>query len=155
MKEIKELLKITGSLRNQYAGDGRTFTLDGKLVGDIGEVLAKEKYDIELLPTTTPIHDAIENGTGRKVQIKATFKGGTYFPTDPAIQPEFFLSVIINEEGELEEQYNGPTAYLVKNYIEISPLQGHNGEYQLAKGKLQALNQKVPIELKIRKRKTT
>lgn len=152
MKEIKELLKITRSLRDQHIDNGRTFTLDGKLVGDIGEVLVKEKYDIELLPASTPVHDAIENGTGRKVQIKATFKGGTYFPINPEKQPEFFLSVIINEEGELEEQYNGPADFLIKNYIEVSQLTGHNGEYQLAKGRLQNLNSDLPAELKIRKR---
>lgn len=152
MIEIRKLLKITTKLRSKYTGEGRTFTLDGKLVGDIGEVLTKEKYDIELLPITTTIHDAIENGTGRKVQIKATFKGGTYFPNNPEKQPDYFLSVIINEEGELEEQYNGPTAFLVKNYIEVSQLRGHNGEYQLAKGKLQSLNQLVPEADRIRYR---
>lgn len=152
MKEIKELLNITTQLRSKYEKDGRTFTLDGKLVGDIGEVLVKEKYDIELLPTSTPIHDAIENETGRKVQIKATFKGGTYFPVDKEKCPEFFLSVTINEEGELEEQYNGPTDFLIKNYIEAAPLKGHNGEYILSKGKLQKLNRLVPAEDKIGER---
>lgn len=152
MKEIQDLLEITKKLRQQYANEGRTFTLDGKLVGDIGEVLAKAKYNIELLPASTPVHDAIEHGTGRKVQIKATFKGGTYFPINPEKQPEYFLSVIINEEGELEEQYNGPADFLIKNYIEVSQLTSHNGEYQLAKGKLQNLNSYVPSELKIRKR---
>jgi len=36
MKEIKQLLEITQRLREQYK---RGFTLDGKLVGDIGNVL--------------------------------------------------------------------------------------------------------------------
>ena len=55
MKEIKQLLEITGRLKKQY---GRNFTLDGRLVGDIGEVLTAEKYGLELLSENTHIHDA-------------------------------------------------------------------------------------------------
>ncbi len=40
MKEIKQILAITKKLKVKY---GRNFLLDGKLVGDIAEVLAKEK----------------------------------------------------------------------------------------------------------------
>lgn len=49
MKEIKQLLSITKLLKDNPLNHGRTFTLDGKLVGDIGEVLASEKYGLELL----------------------------------------------------------------------------------------------------------
>jgi hypothetical protein len=43
MQEIKQLLEITQKLRTQYQ---RSFSLDGHLVDDIGEVLAAEKYGL-------------------------------------------------------------------------------------------------------------
>ena len=43
MKEISQILAITQSLRDKYAHLGKQFTLDGKLVGDIGEVLVAER----------------------------------------------------------------------------------------------------------------
>jgi hypothetical protein len=60
MKEINELLVITQKLREKYKKYGRQFTLDGKLVGDIGEVLAAEKYGLDLLGENEPMHDAVE-----------------------------------------------------------------------------------------------
>ena len=45
----------------------KKFTLDGRLVGDIGEILAAENYLIELNPRLTKHHDAIcMDGTKRK-----------------------------------------------------------------------------------------
>jgi len=47
MKEIEKLLEITASLKKQYE-DKLNFSLDGRLVGDIGEALVSEKFAIEL-----------------------------------------------------------------------------------------------------------
>ena len=49
MQEIQQLLAITKQLLDNPNCQGRKFSLDGKLVGDIGEVLAAEKYGLELL----------------------------------------------------------------------------------------------------------
>ena len=45
-KKILELLKIVGELEETF--EGRVFTLDGHLVGSIGEVMAAYYYGIEL-----------------------------------------------------------------------------------------------------------
>lgn len=42
MQEIQQLLAITKLLRDNPKHQGRKFPLDGKLVGDIGEVLVAE-----------------------------------------------------------------------------------------------------------------
>ncbi|MBW8198897.1 DUF6998 domain-containing protein [Flagellimonas abyssi] len=47
MKEIQQLLDITQSLKRQFEGR-LDFSLDGRLVGDIGEALVSERFDIEL-----------------------------------------------------------------------------------------------------------
>lgn len=146
MKEIKELLNITQNLKAKY---GRSFTLDGRLVGDIGEVLAAEKYGLELYSENTPLHDGKEKTTGREVQIKSSFKGNSYFPCGEV--PAYFLSLNINESGELEELYNGPGQYVVDHYIiknRLKPYKNHY--YTLAKGVLKRLNEEVPKDMKIK-----
>lgn len=150
MEEIKELLAITKKLREKYVHLNKTFSLDGKLVGDIGEVLAAEKYGIALYPENTPVHDGYEVATGKKVQIKATFVGGSYFPSQPDKMPDYFLSVFINEDGSLEEQYNGPSQFLINEYIIPNGLKGDKTGYILAKGKLKEVNDRVHPDEKIK-----
>jgi hypothetical protein len=116
MKEIKDLLEVTNVLRTKYARWSKQFTLDGKLVGDIGEVLAAEKYGLELYRENTTVHDGYEIVTGKKVQIKATMKGGCNFPFVHV--PDYFLVVFVCEDGTIEEIYNGTGQFLKENYVE-------------------------------------
>lgn len=148
MQEILQLLAITKQLRSQY---GRNFSLDGRLVGDIGEVLAAEKYGIKLYPENTPIHDGFEKATGRKVQIKASFRNYSYFPYCPTKLPEYFLSINILENGEVEELFNGPGHFIVEHYIQFRNLKHYKETYYtLSKGILRELNKKVPESDKIK-----
>lgn len=50
-KIIVELWAIVDRLENDYFEDGKKFTIDGHLLGSIGEVYAKEKFKLELLKT--------------------------------------------------------------------------------------------------------
>lgn len=50
---------------------GRKFTLDGDLVGSIGEVIAGYMFDLDLDPASTRGHDALCRA-GRNVEIKFT-----------------------------------------------------------------------------------
>lgn len=147
MQEIKQLLDITQKLRTQYK---RSFTLDGRLVGDIGEVLSAEKYGLELYSENTNIYDGFEKATGRKVQIKASFKNYSYFPYGVNNIPDYFLSINILENGELEELFNGPGSFIVENYIKVRNLKHYKETfYTLSKGILKDLNKKVPDNEKI------
>ena len=67
--KIKQLYKITNELEQTYPG--RKFTVDGHLVGSIGEVIVAEHYGLSLLPNSTKTHDAVSK-EGKQVQIKAT-----------------------------------------------------------------------------------
>jgi len=49
----------------------RLFTIDGRLVGDIGEIIAATEFDIKLDDKGRAVHDA-ETNDKRLVQIKAT-----------------------------------------------------------------------------------
>ena len=146
MKEIKQLLNITKKLNTKY---GRNFTLDGRLVGDIGEVLTAEKYGLTLYPENTPIHDAfVIKEPQKEVQIKCSFKGNFQFPYDEV--PEYYLCSIINEDGSLEEVFNGKGQYVVDNYIKVRKLKGYkNSYYTLSKNILNSLNKEYDNKDKI------
>ncbi len=149
MKEIKRLLKITNSLKKKY---NRNFSLDGKLVGDIGEVLCAKKYGLTLFDENEPVHDGKENSTGRKVQIKASFNNYSYFPYGEDKRPDYFLSVNILEDGTLEELFNGPGQFIYEQYILKRNLKPYNKTYYtLSKGVLKNLNEKVSESDKIKR----
>ena len=145
MQEIKQILTITSTLRKKYK---RGFTLDGKLVGDIGEVLAAEHYNLELFPENTRVHDAVKKRTRKYIQIKSSFLNASYFPT--AHIPDYFLAIRINENGTLEELFNGPGQYIFDHYIKKRKL-AKNGRYlyTLSGNILKELNQQVPKNKKI------
>ena len=149
MKEIQQLLTITKLLKEKY---NRSFSLDGRLVGDIGEVLAAEKYGLELLSENAYRHDAKEVASGRMVQIKASFKGNSYFPYGEEKIPDYFLAINILENGELEELFNGPGKYILEHYIIKRNLKHYKETYYtLSKGILKKLNKEVNESDKIKK----
>lgn len=149
MEEIKQLLEITKKLKDQHQ---RSFTLDGKLVGDIGEVLAAEKYGLILLPENNHKHDAKQISTKRLIQIKSSFSDRSYFPCDENKIPDYYLAVKINEDGTLEELFNGTGKYVFDNYIKKEGLKANPNRYlyTLSGNKLRKLNEEVNAEDKIK-----
>jgi len=103
--EIEELFKIILKLRKKF--NERKFTLDGRLVGDIGEIIAQNNYKIKLYKKQMPIYDA-DSYDGKKVQIKATFLNKISFPCDPTRVPNYLIAIKLFPNGEYEEIYNGP-----------------------------------------------
>ena len=61
---IKELIEIVQQLRQLYPN--KRFTLDGRLVVDLGEVIAETYYDIKLHENIKKHHDAI-SADGKRV----------------------------------------------------------------------------------------
>jgi hypothetical protein len=102
---VKQLLSIVEKLRTSYKDQNKHFTLDGRLVGDIGEVLAEEAYDIKLFEDLQKHHDA-RCSDGRLVQIKATMKNNLTFPVDHI--PVYYLGIQIHSDGTFTEIFNGP-----------------------------------------------
>src|SRR3954468_13493448 len=72
----------------------RAFTIDGRLVGDIGEVIAELEYDIVLHSVSQTNHDA-KTSDGRNFQIKATFKESLTFKT----VPDYYLGFKLYPDG--------------------------------------------------------
>ena len=94
---------------------GRHFTIDGRLVGDIGESLADLDYEIILDQKSRALHDAITND-GRNVQIKATFQDHLTFKRTP----ELYLGFKLNRDGTYEEIFNGPGQLIFDKYAHRS-----------------------------------
>ncbi len=144
MKEINELLAITAKLKKRYK---RGFTLDGKLVGDIGEVLVAEAYGLILYDENKEKHDGfVETEEGRKkVQIKASFSKRSYFPTKHV--PNYYIAVQLNEDGTFVELFNGPGRYVKQFYIDDVPRKnGGQHLYTLSGNKLLVLNKQLKNE---------
>lgn len=100
---VRRMLTIVERLRRAYPN--KRFTLDGRLVGDIGEILVAEAYDLRLLEGLIKHHDA-EARDGRLVQIKATMQRWLTFPVDHV--PRHYLGILIYPDGRFSEIFNGP-----------------------------------------------
>ena len=98
--KIKELYKITNELESSYPG--RKFTIDGHLVGSIGEVIVAEHYGLELLRNSTETHDAV-SADGKYVQIKATQINRIAISSEP----DYLIAIKLFSDGSWEEVYNG------------------------------------------------
>ena len=99
--KIVQLLQIIDELRSEYPN--KRFTLDGVLLGDLGEVYAEEHYGLKLLPESNETHDAVTAG-GKLVQIKITQtkRVGIYS------EPDYLLVLQVQKDGTIIEIYNGP-----------------------------------------------
>ena len=77
---IAELHAQVGELQKLAAkhAPNLKFTLDGRLVGDIGEIIAAMELKIAIQNTQQTGHDGIDE-EGRRVEIKTTFKDSFAF----------------------------------------------------------------------------
>ncbi len=133
---IRRLYGIVGELERDYREQHRHFTLDGHLIGSIGEVYAAERYGIDLFVSSTPRHDGT-SPDGRLVQVKATQRGSVALNENP----DFLIVLKIDGDGEISEVYNGP-GQPVWNLLE-NRARPKNGQYQVSLSKLKALNKAV------------
>jgi hypothetical protein len=104
-------LIFKGIDRLREAFPHRAFTIDGRLVGDIGEVIAALEYDVTLDSVSQPDHDACCTD-GRRVQIKATFKDSLTFKTCP----DYYLGFKLYPDGRHDEVFNGPGRIILERY---------------------------------------
>ena len=126
--KIKELYKITNELERSYPG--RKFTIDGHLVGSIGEVSVAEHYRLELLRNSTEIHDAVSKD-GKHVQIKATQVQGISISSEP----DYLIAIKLFSDGSWEEVYNGPGKLVWDNAGKMQK----NGQRPISLNKLKKL----------------
>ena len=97
---LSRLFSCVSELEKKY--NDRKFTLDGHLLGSIGEVVAKEYYGIILLGQSQKVHDGELDGL--YVQIKITQRDRI----DIAEKPKHLLVLFLDsKEKKFYEVYNG------------------------------------------------
>ena len=99
-EKIQKLISIVKELETDFPG--RHFTLDGHLVGSIGEVMAAYYYGIELYAASAVAHDGEIDG--KKVQIKISQQDDIVINHEP----EYLIVLYLRKNGDVFEVYNGP-----------------------------------------------
>ena len=138
-EKVQQLIGIVKELEKDFPG--RHFTLDGHLVGSIGEVMASYFYGIELYAASAVAHDGeIE---GKKVQVKITQQEDIVINHEP----EYLIALYLNKNGEVYEIYNGPGK---EPWNSASKRDSHNNRHMRV-NKLMELDQDVPDDMRIKR----
>ena len=140
---IKSLFETVEQLETAYPG--RHFTLDGHLVGSLGEVFAAEEYGLKLLEASYPVHDAKTNNGRRLVQIKTT--QGNRIGIGEC--PDFLIVLHLSQEGMFEEVYNGPGGP-AWDMVKGKKLP-KNGQYQISLNRLRGIADAIPDSKRIKR----
>lgn len=115
----------------------RKFTLDGHLVGSVGEVVAAYMFDLNLNPASTQGHDA-KARDGREVEIKLTM-GKSVAIRD---EPEYLVVLHRPKGGPIRVIFNGPGA----SAWDAAGKMQKNGQRPITLAKLSLLAEAIPEE---------
>lgn len=138
---ITDLVVARNRLRDHYKSANLEFTLDGNLIGDIGEAVAAELFGLKL---------SARNGTGvdghapdgRSVQVKSTGtnRGPAFRMVDTRADHLIFMSFDLdNLRGEVV--YNGPEDIAIK----VLPA-AWTGQMTISMTRIRLLDLSVPEE---------
>lgn len=143
---VAELVAARNKLREHYKSAGLKFTLDGNLVGDIGEAVAAEVFGIKLVPANgTGIDGHAEDG--RSVQVKATGtgRGPIFRHVDTRSDHLLFFDIDFdNLRGTVI--FNGP------EHIALARMpEAWIGQRPVSKVQIRAADALVPMEDRLRR----
>lgn len=136
-EKIQKLISIVKELETDFPG--RHFTLDGHLVGSIGEVMAAYYYGIELYAASSVAHDGEIDG--KKVQIKISQQDDIVINHEP----EYLIVLYLRKNGDVFEVYNGPGE---APWNSASKRDSHNNRHMRV-NKLMELDKQVSDEFRI------
>src|SRR5437667_4608938 len=94
---IKRLYQARNELRALFPE--LPFTLDGKLVGDIGEAIALQDFGFTQLPAGTELHDFVTDD-GRHVQIKTTQATAPHRGVGLGLTMQSFHALDVNQPSQ-------------------------------------------------------
>lgn len=104
-ERVRAVLEIIKGLESDFPG--RKFSLDGHLLGSIGEVIASFYYSIDLSKPSAKLHDGV-TADGKKVQIKITTRDSyTVHLGGSKELPEYLIALYLDGDGNIWEVYNG------------------------------------------------
>lgn len=109
---IHHVFELTAKLERMYPK--RSFVPDGHVVESLGEVLAAQWFDLELLPASSKVHNARTRDKSKLVQIRTTQGESLVFRGDQ--HPQHLLVFKLSSDGVPEMIYNGPGSMVYANY---------------------------------------
>lgn len=143
---VAELVSARNRLREHYKAANLKFTLDGNLVGDIGEAIAAELFGLKLVPANGTGIDG-HAADGRSVQVKATGtgRGPVFRHVDTRADHLLFFDIDFdNLQGEVV--FNGP------EHIALAKMpEAWIGQRPVSKVQIRAADALVPIEDRLRR----
>lgn len=112
-EQVAKLHEAMNTLKQEFPSKKDGFTLDGRLVGDIGEVVAEHLFQIRLYEGLMKYYDAEALYDERiRIQIKATFKKSLTYNHNP----DYYIGIKLYEDGTFKVVYNGPGRYIKPHY---------------------------------------
>ncbi len=108
--KLVEIRRIQEELKFIFLDQNRNFTMDGRMVGDFGEIIAHLHYDLELDPRQRAKYDACKGDM--QIQIKATMQDALTFKNPDG----HYLGLRINPDGTFDEIYNGPARFIYEHF---------------------------------------
>jgi hypothetical protein len=131
---VRRLNEVVKDLEGAFPE--RTFTLDGHLVGSIGDVIAADAFGLRLLSQNETGHDAMTKDN-RRVEIKTTQRKSVAFRSIP----EQVIVLRLLASGDAELIYNGPGRIASRAFGKTR----RNGQRSAACSSLARLFRKVPV----------
>lgn len=143
---VAELVAARNRLREHYKAAGLKFTLDGNLVGDIGEAIAAELFGLKLVAANGTGIDG-HAADGRSVQVKATGtgRGPVFRHVDTRADHLLFFDIDFeNLKGTVI--FNGP-----ENLALAKMPEAWIGQRPVSKVQIRAADALVPIEDRLKR----
>jgi hypothetical protein len=141
---MKRLYTTVDKLEAMF--ESRHFTLDGHIIGSIGECLVADAYGLELKPASNNGFDAVLKA-GKKeikqVEIKATQSDRVAFRSCP----KHTIIIKILPTGDFKEYYNGPGEIIWKKIK--SKKEQKNGQRSITLNQAKSLMNEVAESEKI------
>ena len=124
---------IFESCRLLTEATGRPFSPEGHLVGSLGEVIAADLLDLELMPPSNEGFDAVDT-EARRVEIKATTRTSVGLSAS-GTEAERLVVLQLDPDGGATVAYDGSAA----RAWEIAGKPQKNGQRRVSVSKLVAL----------------
>ena len=134
-KIVRDLYAVTERLRTLFPD--KKFPLDGRLVGDLGEVVAECLYDFKSLPGNTRLVDGVICKSKVGIQVKATQGEREIRLSGPC---EKLLVFRMHQDGSFEELYNGNGDRVWHACQQRKP---SGRQYPISLGQLRELQKKI------------
>ena len=139
---LDDLYTASDGLERMFPG--RKFTLDGHLVGSVGEVVAAYIFDLDLNPASTLCHDATARD-GRNVEIKLTQGRSVAIRHEP----QHLIVLHRPKGGPIRVVFNGPG----RMAWNAAGKRQSNGQRPISLSRLTNLSKAVPEEERLSERR--